>query len=334
MVALGCAAPSASAITFADAAALPIGTQVTIDQALVTNSTRLSLGGTELIQLRDDTRAVTIFAGSDGLSLDDFLSGVHTGDVISFTATTSNYEGMFEFTAPTTAATIVASPTINTGLDPVPVTPEDFDDFSPTAEGLESRYVALQGIELFYGGSAIQQHATAGPSVAGEQFQMHTTYVARDADGHESIVWARSQQSVDSLNAHFGVIPAGPFDLPGVFLHAFGGDAPTGVAGVNYLMNPVFATFPGDLNFDGFVGIDDLNIILTAWNTNVTQDSHTQGDPSNDGYVGIDDLSLVLADWNAGTPPSGPTPTNTPEPGVGTVLTLGVGALIRRRPAS
>lgn len=325
LVALVCATTNASAITLADAANLPIGTQVTIDQALVINSTRLSLGGTELIQLRDDTRAATVFAGSDGLSMNDFLSGVHTGDVISFTATTNNYFGLFEFSAPAATATVVASPTINTDLDPVPVTPEDFDDFSPTAEGLESRYVELQGIELF-------EFSTPA---AGGLFQMHTNYIARDSEGHETRIWARSQASVDSLNAHFGTIPAGYFDLPGIFLHAFDGDDPLpGTAGVNYLLNPVFISIPGDLNMDGFVGIDDLNVILSSWNQSVTPGSAPAGDPSNDGFVGIDDLSLVLSNWNVGTPPSIQTPSITPEPGVGTVLTLGVGLLIRRKPAS
>ena len=311
-----------SAITLAEAAALPIGTQVTIEQALVINSTRMNLGGTDLIQLRDDTRALSFFAGGDGLPLDDFLANIHTGDVISFTATTLNYFGSFELTTPLSPATIVAEPTINTSIDPVPVSPQDFDDLSPTAEGLESHYVELQGIELFYGGPSINQSASAGRPVAGELFEKHTTYVARNTNGHESIIWARSQAAVDSLNARFGTIPAGPFNLPGIFLHAFDpDDALPGVPGSNYILNPVFTTLPGDLNFDGFVGIDDLNIILTAWNTHVTLGSPLQGDPSNDGFVGIDDLTLVLGHWNTGTPPATAT-HSTPEPGSAALFSL------------
>ena len=319
-----------TAITLAEAAALPVGTAVTIEQALVINSTRMSLNGTKLIQLRDNTRAVTLFNGSDDLPLDDFLANIHTGDVITFTATTLSYEGLFELTTSHEAAAIVPSPTINANLDPIPVSPIDFDDLSPTAENLESGYVELQGIELYYGAPHLFQNTTAGRPVAGEQFETNTTYVARDIDGNESIIWTRSQASVDSLNAHFGGIPAGPFNLPGIFLHAFDDDDPLpGTAGVNYLMNPVFATVSGDLNADGFVGIDDLNIILTAWNTNVTKGSPLQGDPSNDGFVGIDDLTLVLGNWNEGTAPT--TTQNVPEPGIALLLSASVWGLLTRR---
>ena len=63
------------------------------------------------------------------------------------------------------------------------------------------------------------------------------------------------------------------------------------------------ATLTGDLNGDGFVGLDDLDIILNAWNQNVTIADPTAGDPSGDGFVGLDDLDIVLNNWNTGTPP-------------------------------
>ncbi|MEZ6193957.1 MAG: carbohydrate-binding domain-containing protein [Phycisphaerales bacterium] len=54
----------------------------------------------------------------------------------------------------------------------------------------------------------------------------------------------------------------------------------------------------GDLNGDGFVGIADLNIVLTNWNLAVTAGDPLQGDPSGDGFVGIQDLNTVLGNWN------------------------------------
>lgn len=60
----------------------------------------------------------------------------------------------------------------------------------------------------------------------------------------------------------------------------------------------------GDLSGDGFVGIEDLNIVLGNWNQTVTPGSLIEGDPSMDGFVGIEDLNVVLGNWNAGTPPS------------------------------
>lgn len=85
----------------------------------------------------------------------------------------------------------------------------------------------------------------------------------------------------------------------------------------------------GDLDFDGFVGIADLNIVLGNWNINVSPGNPLLGDPSGDGFVGIEDLNTVLGNWNAGTPPS--EASNIPEPG--TVVMLGVGGMgmVRRR---
>jgi len=50
-----------------------------------------------------------------------------------------------------------------------------------------------------------------------------------------------------------------------------------------------------DINEDGFVGGDDLTIILTNWGKSVTL--HTDGDANSDGFVGGDDYSAVLTYW-------------------------------------
>jgi Esterase-like activity of phytase len=57
----------------------------------------------------------------------------------------------------------------------------------------------------------------------------------------------------------------------------------------------------GDLDVDGFVGIIDLNIILSRWNEVVFPG--VMADPTTDGFVGIADLNVILSNWNAGTPP-------------------------------
>ncbi|MEZ6193065.1 MAG: PEP-CTERM sorting domain-containing protein [Phycisphaerales bacterium] len=84
----------------------------------------------------------------------------------------------------------------------------------------------------------------------------------------------------------------------------------------------------GDLDGDGFVGITDLNIVLSNWNQNVTPGDPLVGDPTGDGFVGIDDLNQVLSNWNAGTPPAA---NAVPEPATLALLGLGGLAMIRRK---
>ncbi len=63
----------------------------------------------------------------------------------------------------------------------------------------------------------------------------------------------------------------------------------------------------GDLDKNGFVGIDDLNRVLSNWNQVVAPGDWLAGDPSGDGFVGIDDLNAVLGNWNATAPPTAET---------------------------
>ena len=66
-------------------------------------------------------------------------------------------------------------------------------------------------------------------------------------------------------------------------------------------MDAVLQSLVGDLNNDGFVGQDDLNILLGLWGQEV--DSGSTGDLNLDGFIGQDDLNVVLGAWGTGTPP-------------------------------
>ena len=85
----------------------------------------------------------------------------------------------------------------------------------------------------------------------------------------------------------------------------------------------------GDLNGDGFVGVDDLNLVLNNWNQNVIPNSLLAGDPTGDGFVGVDDLNVVLVNWNTGTPPA--TGATIPEPFSAAIFSLGAGVFALRR---
>ncbi len=104
------------------------------------------------------------------------------------------------------------------------------------------------------------------------------------------------------------------------------GEAGAGGDLLRYLVNGPLA---GDLDGDGFVGIADLNIVLGAWNQNVTTGDLLAGDASGDGFVGIEDLNLILGNWNAGAPPS--DASNIPEPAAAAVMGLGAVVLLKHR---
>ena len=98
--------------------------------------------------------------------------------------------------------------------------------------------------------------------------------------------------------------------------------------GQGILLRIESALLDGDLNGDGFVGVDDLNIVLVNWNQNVTPGDHASGDPTGEGFVGVDDLNIVLVNWNNGTPPAGAA---VPEPATLGLMLIGSVAVLRRR---
>jgi concanavalin A-like lectin/glucanase superfamily protein len=90
----------------------------------------------------------------------------------------------------------------------------------------------------------------------------------------------------------------------------------------------------GDLDDDGFVGISDLNIVLSHWNQTVPAGDRFLGDPSGNGFVGITDLGYVLQDWNASEAPPVELLSTVPEPVALALMSIsGAAVLVRRRAA-
>ena len=89
---------------------------------------------------------------------------------------------------------------------------------------------------------------------------------------------------------------------------------------------------PGDLNGDGFVGGDDLDIVRSFWGQNVTPGNWEHGDPSGDGFVGGDDLDAVRANWGSSLPPAPGTAVPEPSTTVSlSLLVLAASVLFKRR---
>ncbi len=90
----------------------------------------------------------------------------------------------------------------------------------------------------------------------------------------------------------------------------------------------------GDYTGDGFVGIEDLNLVLGNWNSAGPAGSLAHGDGSGDGFIGIEDLNLTLGNWNAGTlgsPGSPPIDRLVPEPAAAVSILGALGAYCTRR---
>ncbi len=85
----------------------------------------------------------------------------------------------------------------------------------------------------------------------------------------------------------------------------------------------------GDIDGDGFVGLNDLDVILQNWNQNVPVGSKAHGDLAGDGdgFIGMSDLDVVLNNWNAGAPPA----HTVPEPVALTLCAFGIALIIHRK---
>jgi hypothetical protein len=72
-------------------------------------------------------------------------------------------------------------------------------------------------------------------------------------------------------------------------------------------------------------------VILVNWNQAVPNGDRLRGDLAGigDGFIGIDDLNVLLNNWNAGTPPS--AGTIIPEPATLAMFVSSLIAIASRR---
>ncbi|GAB4108886.1 MAG: CRTAC1 family protein [Phycisphaeraceae bacterium] len=144
----------------------------------------------------------------------------------------------------------------------------------------------------------------------------------REVDGGSNFLSQNEMTVHFGLGTHTGTIDNLTIQWPSGIVQQFFDLTP------NQTFDAIEAYLAGDLNGDGYVGIEDLNIVLSHWNQTVVSGLHHHGDADGDGFVGIDDLNEVLSNWNAGTPPS--AAQVVPEPSAVWSLML-AGCVLRRR---
>ena len=94
----------------------------------------------------------------------------------------------------------------------------------------------------------------------------------------------------------------------------------------DYVLVSESGVLDGDLNGDGSVNSNDLDVVRANWGQAVS--GAANGDPSGDGFVGSDDLDIIRANWGRTA-----TASAIPEPGMlALLLAAAVGlASLRRR---
>ncbi|XAL99574.1 PEP-CTERM sorting domain-containing protein [Phycisphaeraceae bacterium D3-23] len=90
----------------------------------------------------------------------------------------------------------------------------------------------------------------------------------------------------------------------------------------------IYLPFFGDATLDGFVGAEDLDLLLANWGDSVGTDAWTLGDFDADGFVGQSDLDLLRANWGSATALG---PATVPEPAGLVLLLSGLALMTARR---
>lgn len=106
-----------------------------------------------------------------------------------------------------------------------------------------------------------------------------------------------------------------------------------GTAGEVYILNKhdgvvrvLTPVLDGDVNGDGEVDQEDLELVLNGWGDSASAIALPVGDANRDGGVGVGDLDIVLAQWTSPV-----APIIVPEPGLLGLVGLGVLAICRPR---
>lgn len=175
------------------------------------------------------------------------------------------------------------------------------------------------GVQAAVSGVAFELSATAGDNVVVRFLDRHGRVLMETGPNADGEVAFESTNSFtgEALSLIHQVQVAG--DADGATLWTLGHR--TDDSGAPDFLFTGFALLEqasGDLDGDGLVGVEDLDILLASWGTVGLLTESLAGDADFDGLVGQSDLDLVLAQW--GTNGSGGSVV--PEPGTLSMLSV------------
>jgi len=283
------------------------------------------------------------------------INGVGVGGSTDATVNSNRVEGrlqkafeLFQYVGVTATGNDVERWAVTTGSEDHGIYVHDASDvlvssstmrgWSDTASGNGLKIKNVDHVEVrdndFYTSGVIGRVETAVTGPRLEQVWIHGN---RFHQGSINI-WTPTIAPV-AVRIEDNVLPHGNITAkrdvdPALFNQAldFGSMAPGGVfnnsadaydlaPGVTMSGNILYGSVVGDITGDGFVGLADLDVVLSYWNQSVDSGDQLAGDLAGigDGFVGLSDLDILLANWNTGAPPAaGPGHT---EPTPITILT-------------
>lgn len=246
-----CLSQPCSTIAEAKAAGPDVG--VRLCEVVVASITDLvSSANSKSFTVQDATGGITVYGTNE--DIDGLLTGIVEGDAVTLEGMTGEFASLFQLNSPFTFISddgFVGVPT------PITATSADFQDGSPTAEGLESMLVRVECVYF---------------ADAGGTFEGMTDYAVTDATGAFVV-----RVATNELNLVGTTIPTSPIDVVGVLSQY---DFEEGTSGYQLQLRSTADLIPnaGCPDPSGACCVGEVCTIVTQFECEITMGGVYQGD--------------------------------------------------------